>query len=444
MNNFGDTGLAERLRSHGFWFIDRFRSFRYSDEMSRIAGYHADPVVHESVRLKRLHELLGETQKHVPFYREAQPGQSLADWPVVTKDMIREAPERFRRDGFDHGGLLRVSTSGSSGQPFECFHEPEKVRRKLADLLYFNGRVGYEVGMRHMLIRATRKPKWKLLLQNEVWVDPTHWDDALRASMRARLLGGGGVRVAIGYPSVMADLAAYCQEKGDTRNDFRLRSYIATSELVSTQQRDLIREAFGCRVVSRYASEEFGVVGQSEDDCEHFCLNTGSLVLEILDSRNQPVEPGSRGRVVVTDLTMRKMPLIRYDLGDLAIAGKPVPEILGVTSIASIEGKITDMITDAKGRAVSPHAVLVALKKVRGVRQFQFAQTGTRRYELRLSPETTVVAAGMQETLRDILGVDAEIVVRRMPEIPALPSGKRPVVVNEWKGRKTSVGCALP
>lgn len=440
MKSENTLSLSERLRGGCFAYLDGFRQHPLADEVALLEDYFRDPEGHEAARRGRLEDLLRYVRVNVPHYRGLDLGDDLDRWPVVNKDTIRTNPESFRQDGADSKDLTRVTTSGSSGQPFECFHEPAKVRRKLADLLYFNGLASYEVGMRHMLIRATAKPKWKLWLQNEIWVDPTHWDDGLRASMREQLRQGG-VRVAIGYPSIMADLAAYCREKGDSPQDFPLHSYIVTSEVVSPVQRDLIREVFGCLVVSRYASEEFGVIGQSGDDCERFQINAAGLVVEILDENDQPVETGACGRVVVTDLTMRAMPLIRYDLGDLAVTGPTPKGMLGVAAITSLEGKLTDAITDARGSPVAPLAVLVAFKKVRGVRQFQFAQTGPTAYELRLSPESSEADAGMQAILAGILGKEATVTVRKMAEIPTLPSGKRPVVVNEWKGARPKAGC---
>src|SRR5262249_47424551 len=46
-------------------------------------------------------------------------------------------------------------------------------------------------------------------------------------------------------------------------------------------------------------------------------------LLEVLDSAGQPVEPGELGRVHVTTLASRIMPLVRYQLGDV---GRLLPE----------------------------------------------------------------------------------------------------------------------
>jgi len=78
------------------------------------------------------------------------------------------------------------------------------------------------------------------------------------------------------------------------------------------------------------------------------------VVVEILAlNRDQPAEPGEIGRIVVTDLHNRAMPIIRYDTGDVgAFAttsdGAPDPDRLAI-----VEGRRLDRIYAADGHPVS-------------------------------------------------------------------------------------------
>jgi hypothetical protein len=57
-------------------------------------------------------------------------------------------------------------------------------------------------------------------------------------------------------------------------------------------------------------------------DCSAFHVNSDAVFVEVLDFRSgEPVEPGSAGRVVVTDLLNTAMPIIRYDIGDAGVPG---------------------------------------------------------------------------------------------------------------------------
>ena len=47
-------------------------------------------------------------------------------------------------------------------------------------------------------------------------------------------------------------------------------------------------------------------------------MSIDNLIVEVLDSDGYPAALGQEGRVVVTDLSSRPVPLIRYEIGDLA------------------------------------------------------------------------------------------------------------------------------
>ena len=401
-------------------------------ELARVKAYHAEPSQHADERRKRLERLLEYATESVPFYQEFDQSGGLAAFPVINKDTIREVPNDFLDPSIELSSLSKVTTSGSTGEPFTCYHDQVKRRRKHADLLYYNGIAGYEVGDMHLLMRATYVSRIKQWLLNQLWVNPTHWNDSLREGVRQRLLKKK-VRVAIGYPSVFADVASYCATKRDSPSDFSIEAFISTSELLLPEQRDVIRSAFNCEAFSRYATEEFGVLGQASGDCERFELNTGSLIIEVLQTdSDKPVSSGEVGRVVVTDLDLFAMPMIRYDIGDLARVDRLSEDGYGVVTLSALEGKTAHVVHDTSGCRVAPLSVLVGLKGMDGLRHFQFAQVGRTAYELRVAPEQTTGEALAEDALRTIFGSDAIINTCKYQKIPTLPSGKTPIVVNEW------------
>ena len=50
-------------------------------------------------------------------------------------------------------------------------------------------------------------------------------------------------------------------------------------------------------------------------------VNAESVLVEVVDDAGRPVAPGQSGRVVVTPFGSTPMPLIRYDQGDIVVAG---------------------------------------------------------------------------------------------------------------------------
>jgi phenylacetate-CoA ligase len=229
-------------------------------------------------------------------------------------------------------------------------------------------------------------------------------------------------------------IADYCSRLGDKPGMFALKAVVPTSERLTIGERQAIETVFGCPVINRYASNEFGVLAQ---ECPNgrLHLNTASYVVELLAlETDSPAMPGEVARVVVTDLFSHAMPLIRYDIGDLAIlnpetcaCGNPTP------TLGELQGRLLEMILDSRGQMVSPFVLVNNLREVTGITQFRFIQRTADQYELLL-----VAAPGFQQNdrleglLRQYFGQDANILIHRVNDIPPLRSGKRPYVVNEY------------
>lgn len=101
-----------------------------------------------------------------------------------------------------------------------------------------------------------------------------------------------------------------------------------------------------------------------------------------------------------------------------------------------IEGRIVEMLTDASGASLSPYFINPIMNNVEGVSRYQLAQTGSKDFELRVVMVGPDLPGRVLENLKEKLGAESQIQIRRTEEIPALPSGKRPYVVNEWRVAK--------
>ena len=57
---------------------------------------------------------------------------------VANKETIKANYEEILSDRYNKGELHKMSTSGSTGTPFEILQNKEKRQRVLAELIYFN------------------------------------------------------------------------------------------------------------------------------------------------------------------------------------------------------------------------------------------------------------------------------------------------------------------
>ena len=74
-------------------------------------------------------------------------------------------------------------------------------------------------------------------------------------------------------------------------------------------------------MASIYACQEIGSIACECNTAAHHHVTAENALVEIVDEQGRDVAPGGRGRVVVTGLYNYAMPFIRYEVGDIAVAG---------------------------------------------------------------------------------------------------------------------------
>ena len=423
------------LRRRAFWLLDGFRRPSVQTQLDDlVAQLSADPRT-PNVQRARLEALLRHATETTTHYRPYRGRADLAQFPVLQKRQISDQKEAFESSVYAGQPLPVMSTSGSTGMPMQFRLSTLKRCRQRAEIIYFSELAGFRLGMRHANVRIIRqKNPVRYWMENQVLLDPSVIDEAWLAGARLALQHPA-LRYLTGYARPMSLLANYCARQGDKPDRFSLKSIVPTAESLTAEERLAIETVFGCPVLNRYASQEFGVLAQECRIGRRLHLNTASYVVELLALENdRPVVPGQVGRVVVTDLFSQAMPLIRYDLGDLAVMDPdPCPCGNLTPTLAELRGRLVEMVLDTRGQMVSPFVLVNHLREVSGITQFRFIQRTSNGYELLL-----VVRPGFKEEervqnlLRQYLGESAEVLIHSVDDIPPLRSGKRPYVVNEY------------
>jgi phenylacetate-CoA ligase len=110
-------------------------------------------------------------------------------------------------------------------------------------------------------------------------------------------------------------------------------------------------------VVDRYGLAEFGVVAYQMDG--------DSNALHVYDGFVWP-ETTEEGEIVLTGLTNRMMPLIRYRTGDLAT----LTEHEGGHVLSNLVGRVHDLVS-IDGKTYATHYIQDLLQRVGGIAEFQ-------------------------------------------------------------------------
>jgi len=136
----------------------------------------------------------------------------------------------------------------------------------------------------------------------------------------------------------------------DSDNEpIKIEQFLTVSDRIDPQLRTLIQEVFDGRIIDRYSSEEFGYIALQCPVHDHLHVCSPSLVVEVVDEDGNACDVGVPGRVLVTSLHNFAMPLIRYDIGDIAEFGEPCDSGFNWPVLNQVNGRIRDSITLPNG-----------------------------------------------------------------------------------------------
>ncbi len=383
-----------------------------------------------------LHGIMRYAVENVGFYKEFKSLDSVRSFPVINKNIIRDNYDAFQSLKFQGSSVMNLHTSGSTGTPFVVRQDKNKRSRVLAEMIYFWGKAGYQIGIRYVFLRLrTSMDKRIAWARNVRMWDIQEQDEENLEELRSLLQSDHKIKFLLGFPSALENLANYLLTFGYYPKMDNIHTIIGFGEAFPKRAQEKLKTIFmKCNVVSLYSNTENGMLALECVENKEFHVNSASYFIELLKlDSDDPVNVGEPGRIVVTDLFNHAMPLIRYDTGDVAIR-KEDPECGWHSQVlSSIEGQKVDLIFDTLGNQKSPHNISFLLEPFDRLLQYQFVQEGAKSYTLKLNgSEGKYDDMVFVDLLKNFLGQDAEILIEHVHEIPVLASGKRKEVVNNY------------
>jgi phenylacetate-CoA ligase len=428
----GRSTVSGVLRKAGIEQIKRVSGLPFRADVKRLERLgERDFWQHQEAALLRRY---ADARTHVPYYGDAAAGypeslvatgdvvETLKALPILEKSVVKARTEDFWRRPYFLGSATDT-TGGTTGGPL-------RYRAAFYELGYTNA----ILEQRYLRITGTRTPRILRLTgflhgsaEKDLWaripgtsvaylsIYHLHRDFRDDVSDRLRRFRP---QLIHGYPSAIAQLAKLYADTGLPVSS--LRAVTSTSETLYPEQRDVIEQALRTHVYNDYGSME----GQHLAlECDHRSMHIhparGIVELLKLDSE-EPAQPGELGRVVVTGLLARSMPLFRYDLGDTAEAtgyradcrcGSRWP------TIGRVYGRLEDLVKTRDGRRVGMISVST-LEKFDGILESQIVQRDYGSFVYRIKPDKTLnledferhVVADLRSRLQEDVSVKFEYV----------------------------------
>lgn len=295
---------------------------------------HLDRAEQQCRQAHQLARLLEHARKHSPFWRKrlaafptVHHGNALSllsQMPQLTRAELQTDYEllKARSPDMHPSAIQQMTTSGSSGRPVtvdvfgpvhsamfsavSIFDDVQHRRdadltkttiRDLPDATFTAWNPIYELlgkkGNEHRRNMIDHAPE--ALFDSLLTVRPSY------------------VRT---LPTIVSKLAEIA-ERRNTQLPF-VQQYMTFAETVTPQLRANVRRALGGKIVDCYSCEEAGWIALQCPQHDHYHVASAVALVEIVDEAGHQCPPGVTGKVLVTVLHSYAMPLVRYDIGDLA------------------------------------------------------------------------------------------------------------------------------
>jgi phenylacetate-CoA ligase len=368
------------------------------------------PADIELGQFRQLGNLLKHAHATIPFWRERLDAAGYdhsaeipeAAWfralPVLTRGEVQAQGDALlsNRVPAEHGGVARGQTSGSTGKAIS-FHVTEVTQVfwlafTLRDHLW------------HRRDLTAKLAAIRIKVERETvqgWGPST--DIAFRTGLCAMLnirtdideqlawLAEQEPDYLITRPSNLRALVLRSVERGWRPR--RLRETRTFGETLPDDLRALCREAWNVKLCDAYSAEETGYIALQCPEHDHYHVQSESLIVEILGQDGAPCAPGETGRVVVTTLHNFATPLIRYEIGDYAVAGAGCPCGRGLPVIERVLGRTRNLLRLPDGRRFFPSFPADTWAHIAPVRQLQVAQRTLEDIEIRVVADRPLTAA---------------------------------------------------
>jgi phenylacetate-CoA ligase len=213
--------------------------------------------------------------------------------------------------------------------------------------------------------------------------------------------------------------------------------------------REVIERAFKTRVFDTYGCGEGIQVAAQCGSSHGYHRHSLDVIVEFLDGEGEPVAPGELGHLILTRLHPGPMPLIRYQIGDMGIAGEQrICECgRGFELMDSIQGRDTDIIITPEGNRLIVHFFTGIMEFFPEIASFQVVQEEVNSMSVRIVPRpdfSTDTAAAIKSKLIEMGATGINIQIETVKEIPTAPSGKRRFVISKITKPFSCEGTALP
>jgi phenylacetate-CoA ligase len=410
------------------------RAAREARLLMRTAALTPEQV--QVLQERKLRRLAHHLYHHVGYYREVFDGRGLKPGDLASLKDLARLPTLDRgelRDNLhfdlladrgDKRRLVRLTLCGQRGEPGVVYVEPRQLDRRWAAWERARAWAGLDTGARRARLQrrqlgqeraAHLRATLQALAERVLVLDVTRLDAAHARWLIARLRQA---RLALLEGDTESLLFLSRQAPLPVAGGLGLRGLLVTGQTLDAAARRALESAFAAPAFNAYASQEFGLLAHECPAHNGLHVVAENHVLELLRDDGGVARPGETGHVVVTALDAFSMPLVRYRLGDRAVAAdprEPCPCGSGLPRLLAVEGRAPRLFETSQGAFVAAGRVGELLEEHDFlIRRFELEAPAPGRLRLRITRAPRFDAEAFEHLLRHLRaqlgpGLDVEV-----------------------------------
>jgi len=405
----------------------------------------------EAWQLNKLNELLAIAKNKSPFYRERLKNlnlplsslNELQNIPVLSKKDIRQNLDKIKCEGVPQDLFILGKTGGSTGEPMHYYYDKRGRDWNRASVYRSQEWSGAFLGEKTLQMTGshydeTEFKKFKnrliLALQRYKYLPISFVNDELLEKYYQELLRYKPTNIW-GYSSAIYLFAKFIEEKHKGADFNFLKAIITSSETLFDHQRKKINKIFGeGKVFDHYGSREIYIASECREHSGYH-IHSEVVIAEVVNQEGKPKKPGEAGRILITDLSNRVFPFIRYEIGDVGIMGQEETCACGITlpKLTKIEGRIADVVV-LPDRILTPPNFTILLSDYEGIEEYQIIQKSKTELILNIVKNSGFKAEYeeyIKKSLSQLLGPTVELKLEYVNSITIPESGKRRYIISE-------------
>lgn len=386
--------------------------YRYGKEFKKTLDSitKTEKLSYEQLRLiqfNKLKETLIYSYENTEYYKELfdkidfspydfKDFSEMKKIPILTKDLIRENFEKLINKNIDRTKIKIIKTSGSTGEPLKIAITDDVYKKEAAFIsrayLKHDCRLYYE---KEIKLRSYIPKNDKKLFEidyelKRMYMSPFHINEE-NIGEYIKQMDKFGARFISAYASSAYIFSLMCEKTGLRPKNIK---YIhTTSEKLPIEWKEHIEKTLNVKVFSHYGMVEKVCHFYQCDKCDgyHESVEYGYTEFEqdwstLQGSRNKPK---IYANMIATGFINKAMPLIRYQLTDMALFQYDDEEKYGVNKLINNNvcgigspvyvqdfiGRAGDFLLSDNGSKIPPvNFYTLMCKEVTGVKIFQIIQ----------------------------------------------------------------------